>query len=139
LRIHLKIEIFPLLAMPAVRVVFYCDEGGPAPALVVLERMLERGDIRTFRKCRARIERLAEFGPSLRRPIADYLRGGIYELRVRSGRIHYRILYFFHGSDTAVVSHLITKEGGVPDAEIERASRHRRNFEADPESHTWFD
>jgi len=33
----------------------------------------------------------------LRRPLADLLRDGIYELRIRIGRVHCRILYFFHG------------------------------------------
>ena len=41
---------------------------------------------------------LALFGHELRRPKADFLRDGIYELRAREGRANYRVLYFFHGS-----------------------------------------
>lgn len=48
-------------------------------------------------KCRVRIERLRDLGHELRRPEADLLRDGIYELRVRLGTLNYRMLYFFHG------------------------------------------
>ncbi len=48
-------------------------------------------------KCRVRIERLRELGHELRRPEADYLRDGIYELRVKHQGVNYRLLYFFHG------------------------------------------
>jgi putative component of toxin-antitoxin plasmid stabilization module len=65
-------------------------------------------------KCRARIKRLAEFGHELRRPEADYLRDGIYELRVALQGRNYRMLYFFHGQVAAVVSHGLVKERAVP-------------------------
>ena len=45
-------------------------------------------------KIRAKIALLAESGHELRRPHADYLRDGIYELRVAHKPIQYRILYF---------------------------------------------
>ena len=50
-------------------------------------------------KCRIKIERLQELGHELRRPEADYLRDGIYELRVRLQSVNYRMLYFFHGRE----------------------------------------
>jgi hypothetical protein len=34
-------------------------------------------------------------GHELRRPEADFLRDGIYELRASLGGVHHRILYFF--------------------------------------------
>jgi hypothetical protein len=49
----------------------------------------------------------------------------------------YRILYFFHGREVAVLSHLVTKEGKVPDSEIDRAILRKLKFEADPEKHTF--
>jgi phage-related protein len=63
-------------------------------------------------------------GHELRRPYADYLRAGVHELRARVGRVNYRILYFF-GDDEIILSHGFTKEREIPDAEIERARRHR--------------
>lgn len=43
-------------------------------------------------------------GHELRRPEADFLRDGIYELRVSLQGQQYRMLYFFHGKVVAVVS-----------------------------------
>ena len=74
-------------------------------------------------------------GHELRRPGADLLRDGIYELRVNLQGIHYRILYFFHGSVAAVVAHGIVKERAVPPMEIERAIARKRRFEANPAKH----
>ena len=48
-------------------------------------------------KCVKWIEILKSFGHELRRPESDYLRDGIYELRVRFQSLNYRMLYFFHG------------------------------------------
>jgi len=88
-------------------------------------------------QCRARLELLAEQGHQLRRPAADYLRDGIYELRAKAGRVQHRMLYFFHGRTAAVISHGITKQvSAVPPTEIERARRRKQAFEADPPSHT---
>ena len=75
-------------------------------------------------------------GYELRRPIADLLRNGIHELRIRRGRLNYRILYFFLGKDVAILSHALTKAHGVPDADIERAIARRKAVESDPETHT---
>ncbi len=123
--------------MPRTEVVFYKDDDETAPAYEGLRELLRQGKRKEFAKCQVRISRLEEMGFELRRPEADYLRDDIYELRATHRRVHYRILYFFHGQRAAVLSHLITKEGKVPDAEIERAIRHKLKFEADPEKHTF--
>jgi phage-related protein len=88
-------------------------------------------------KCLLRLERLRELGHELRRPEADYLRDGIYELRVRCQHVHFRILYFFHGTVAAVVSHGIVKEGAVPAKEIDRAIQRKKRFEADPAGYSY--
>jgi phage-related protein len=87
-------------------------------------------------KCRVRIERLQDRGHELRRPEADLLRDGIYELRAGLGGINYRILYFFHGRHRAVLCHGLTKERIVPTRDIDLAIRRKRAFEKDPEGHT---
>ncbi len=43
-------------------------------------------------KCIQRIDRLGELGHELRRPEADFLRDGIYELRASYLGVNYRIL-----------------------------------------------
>lgn len=123
--------------MPKTDVVFYKDDDDTAPAYLAIQGLLQEGKRKEFAKCQTRIGRLEEMGFELRRPEADYLRDDIYELRATHKRVHYRILYFFHGRQAAVLSHLITKEGKVPDSEIDRAILHKLRFEADPEKHTF--
>ena len=82
---------------------------------------------------------LADLGHELRRPDADLLRDKIYELRASLQGVHYRIIYFFHGNTAAVLSHGIVKESSVPPKEIEKAIKRKRQFEADPEKHTFIE
>ncbi len=98
---------------------------------------LRKKDQRAYVSCVAAVERLAALGHELRRPLADFLRNGIYELRIRRGRVNYRILYFFRGSGLAILGHAITKEDVVPNIEIERCLRRKRAFELDPVGHTY--
>lgn len=76
-------------------------------------------------------------GHELRRPEADFLRDGVYELRVSLRGVHHRILYFFHGTVAAVVSHGLVKERDVPPIEIDRTVLRKKRFEANPSRHTY--
>ena len=68
---------------------------------------------------------LEEKGPELRRPYADYLRDGIWELRVGFGGDQFRALYFFWDLKRIVITHgIIKKTNRVPPGEIDRALRH---------------
>jgi phage-related protein len=82
------------------------------------------------------VESLAAFGHELRRPVAAHLGREIYELRVRSGRVNVRILYFFRNRDEAVVVHALTKEDRIAEADLDRALRRRDTFLRDPERHS---
>ena len=108
---------------------------GRAPLLAWLEKLRQESP-KAYAKCVVRIQRLAAEGHELRRPEADSLRDGIYELRARSGNVNYRLLYFFHGQNVAVLAHGLTKEAEVPDADIERALLRKKHFENDPDKHT---
>ena len=70
---------------------------------------------------------------------ADFLRDGIYELRISLRGVHHRILYFFQGTVAAVVSHGLVKERVVPPKEIDRAIERKKRFEANPPRHTYED
>ena len=122
--------------MPNTEVCFFQEEPGDVPVLDWL-RELRRCDKKAFAKCVVRIERLAELGHELRRPEADFLRDGIHELRIRKGRVNYRILYFFHGQNVSLLAHGLTKEDIVPEADIERALRRKEIYEAAPDEHTY--
>jgi phage-related protein len=118
--------------MPKTRVVFFREDDGSVPVLDWLGGLAPKPRL----KCLAKIERLRELGHELRRPEADYLRDGIYELRVSLQGIQYRLLYFFYGTVAAVLSHGIVKEQAVPGREIERAVEQRERFKRDPEQHS---
>lgn len=124
--------------MPRTRVVFYKNADGSVPLLDWLDE-LDRRNRRVVLKCRARLKRLGEFGHELRRPVADYLRDGIYELRLEAGGVNYRMLYFFSGDVAAVVSHGFAKEARVPQAEIRRAIGRKREFEMDPDRCSYYE
>ena len=114
-------------------VVFYKDGEGNVPVLEWLDAL----PAKIQDKCVVKIERLRELGHELRRPEADLLRNGIYELRVGREGMNYRILYFFHGRVAAVLAHGLTKEREVPSKDIERALERKRLFEEDPAGHTY--
>jgi len=118
--------------MPKTEVVFFAEDDGSALLLKWLDKVPEKVQDKLI----ALIDRLSECGSELRRPLADYLRDGVYELRARHMRVNYRVLYFFC-SGRVVLSHGLTKQAKVPDREIERALRRRGEFQRDPERHTY--
>jgi phage-related protein len=119
--------------MPRTRVVFYREDDGTVPILQWLDGLPKKAVV----KCRVKIDRLKELGHELRRPEADYLRDGIYELRVRLQSVNYRMLYFFHGNTAAVVSHGLIKEKEVPSKEIDLAVKRKQAFEEKPQRRTY--
>ncbi|MBI2686522.1 MAG: type II toxin-antitoxin system RelE/ParE family toxin [Acidobacteria bacterium] len=116
--------------MPQTEVVFYKEDG-----IVFFVDWLMAIPAKAQRKCLVYLLQLETHGHELRRPIADLLRDGIYELRPTVQGIHYRILYFYSGKDFVVVSHEITKESEVPATEIVRAIERKRKFERHPSAH----
>lgn len=122
--------------MPATRVVFYQDSTGESPVVEWLAE-LRATNPKAFANCRARIELLAQFGHELRRPAADILRDGIYELRAKQGRVQYRLMYFFHGRNVVVLAHALTKEDVIPAMDMKHALKRKQLFEQDPEGHTY--
>lgn len=123
--------------MPKTSVVFFKDKDGSVPVLDWLDGEVARRNRRAAAKCRAWLNLLKSNGRDLRRPIADYLRDDIYELRIQLNNINYRLLYFFSGNTVAVVSHGIVKESKVPDKEIELARERKVLFESDPEEYSY--
>jgi phage-related protein len=117
--------------MPKIGIKFFAEEDGSVPFLEWMDKLPAKAQD----KCIVGIELLAEKGYELRRPLADYLRDGIYELRVSLQRIHYRILYFFQG-EQAVISHGLTKTSQVPPKEIDLAIERKVRFGKNQERHT---
>lgn len=112
--------------VPKTRVALYREEDGSCPFIDWSDKLTAN----VQDKCYLRLERLREMGHELRRPEADFLRDGIYKLRVSLGGVHRRILYFFHGAIAAVVSHGLVQERAVPPKEIDYAVERKKRFEA---------
>ena len=119
--------------MLGTRMVFYREEDGTVPFLTWFDALTNKAQD----KCRVRLERRRELGHELRRPEADYLRDGIYELRVGLQGMQYRMLYFFHGNVAAVMSHGLVKEQKVPPKDIDLAARRKQRFAHAPQRHTY--
>lgn len=122
--------------MPKIEVVFYKEGDGSVPVLDWLN-VVKRHEKRVYAKCLVRIGILEAEGHELRRPLSDYLRDGIHELRVRFGTVNYRILYFFSGQTAAILAHALAKEDKVPEKDIELVLVRKGRFDADPEGHTY--
>ncbi|MBI3118509.1 MAG: type II toxin-antitoxin system RelE/ParE family toxin [Candidatus Hydrogenedentes bacterium] len=121
--------------MPRTQIVAYCESNGEAPVLEWL-KMLHLGDRRAHAACMASIRLLAKLGYELRRPHADYVQEGLYELRTRALRVHYRIFYFYAGRQVVVLAHAISKEGKLPISEVRRALQRKDAYAQDPKIHT---
>jgi hypothetical protein len=102
---------------------------------ILIEEWLATIPAEAQKKCLSYMEKLKERGHELRRPIADILRDGIYELRPTSQNVQFRILYFFSGKNVVVISHGISKEARVPPIEIDRAIERKKKYEANPKVH----
>jgi len=96
--------------LPEVRVVLYLEADESVPLFEWYDRLPKRAKD----KCRVRIERLRELGHELRRPEADYLRDGIYELRAKHA-------------------------AAASPKEIMRAVRRKADFDAVPLRHTYWE
>lgn len=118
--------------MPQSEVIFYREDD-----TIPIRDWLKKQSSKVQIKCLAYIAQLEAKGHELRRPAADFLRDGIYELRPSYQGVNYRILYFFVGKNVVVLSHGLKKESEVPDAEIDRAIKRKERFEANPAAHTY--
>jgi phage-related protein len=115
--------------------VFFFRE--PGDGSIPLLKWLDAQPAKVQAKCIERIDRLGELGHELRRPEADYLKAGIYELRASYQGVHYRVLYFFVGQSVVVLSHGLTKERAVPPREIDKAIERKRKVETDFKRYTF--
>lgn len=120
--------------MPQTEVYFYKDDDGSVPVLDWLLALQTRNE-RAAKKCFALVKLLRDLGSELRRPRADMLRDGVYELRTEVGNVNYRILYGFVGKDVAVLAAGLTKEKTVPAREIDRAVERVAKYKQNPTRH----
>jgi hypothetical protein len=121
--------------MPEAQVTFYRGDDGRVPVLEFFRQLL-RDNAKAYAKCVAKVRLLKAFGNELRRPHVDYLRDGIFELRAKEKTVQYRILFFYHRRNVAILAHALTKEKDVPAIDIERALERKRKYEQNPSKHS---
>ena len=119
--------------MPRPKVLIYKNENGSVPVIEWLKKQPQKAQD----KCTAMIELLTTEGHELRRPYADYIDKGIYELRPAVKRVQYRILYCFVGKNVVLLTHGLVKTDKIPKAEIKRAIEFRDKFIEDPSLHSY--
>ena len=91
---------------------YFIDERGDNP----VKEFIKSLSIDERAKVFAYISELKRQGNNLRRPLADYLGHGIYELRPKANRI----FYFFFLKDNAVLVHAIRKKADkIPPKDLE--------------------
>ena len=106
--------------MPQTTLLVYRKSSGVVELTAWLDD-LERTEPKAYEACLNRILELERMGHEMRPPANRHLGEGIYELRAKRGRVHYRVLYFFCGQNIVCMTHGFTKEGEVPPIEIDRA------------------
>ena len=120
--------------MPKSQVIIYKEADGKCPFVEWMKSLAAKEQDKVI----AKVQRLKECGFDLRRPEADYLDDGVYELRIKSGTRNLRVLYGFVGHNIALLSHGCFKEDRVPVKEIRLAKKRFDLFKHDPNAHTCY-
>ena len=88
------------------RIEFFEEQNGSRPVQVWLNSLPEevRGRVS------ARIDLLAQHGPTLDHPYTSQIEGKLREVRLRFGKTRYRVLYFFDEARVGVLLHGFTRD-----------------------------
>jgi phage-related protein len=90
---------------------YFVDKDGTGPVKEFIHSLTQGEQAKVY----AYITELKRRGNDLRRPMADYLVDGIYELRPKDNRI----FYFFYLRDSAVLIHAIKKHvKRIPESDL---------------------
>jgi phage-related protein len=101
---------------------YFVDERGKSPVKEFIRELSVKERAKVF----AYISELKEQGHNLRRPMADHLRDGIYELRPKDNRV----FYFFFIKNSAVLVHAIKKHTDkIPQRDLELCLRRKNAVE----------
>lgn len=100
---------------------FFEEQDGSRPVQAWLDGLPEgvRG------KVLARIDLLAQYGPTLNHPYTSQIEGKLREVRLRFGRTRYRVLYFFDEARVGVLLHGFTKDTAAVEEMDKKIGRSR--------------
>lgn len=119
--------------MPRTDIVIYKEADGSVPLIEWLKKQTPK----VQDKCIALIELLASRGHELRRPYADYLDRGIYELRPTVKHVQYRVFYCFVGRNVVLLTHGLVKTQEIPARQIDKVIEYREKFVDNPQRHNY--
>lgn len=91
---------------------YFIDDRGRNP----VKEFIDGLPLKEQQKVFAYISELRQQGHNLRRPMADYLQDGIYELRPKSNRIFY---FFFLGNSVILIHAIRKKTDKIPRQDLE--------------------
>lgn len=101
---------------------FFIDKSGDNP----VKEFIDKLSLKEQAKIKAYLDELKNQGHNLRRPMADYLGDGIYELRPRDNRF----FYFFYLRENVVLLHAIRKKTNkIPVADMELCIKRKKEIE----------
>ena len=101
---------------------YFVDERGRSPVREFIDGLPLDEQAKVF----AYIDELGKRGHNLRRPLADYVKEGIYELRPKSNRL----FYFFFLKENVVFVHAIKKKTNeIPEKDIALSLKRKKYIE----------
>ena len=102
---------------------YFVDQDGRNPVKKFIDSLYGKEQAKVY----AYITELKNQGYNLRRPMADYLGDGIYELRPKDNRV----FYFFYLRDKAVLLHAIKKHvQKIPEYDLKLCMKRKMSVEA---------
>ncbi|MCX5784404.1 MAG: type II toxin-antitoxin system RelE/ParE family toxin [Elusimicrobia bacterium] len=102
---------------------YFSDERGRCPVMEFIHSLPPDEQAKVY----SYIRELRIQGHNLRRPMADYVTQGLYELRPKANRI----FYFFYLKESAVFVHAIRKKTDkLPERDIRLALKRKANMQS---------
>lgn len=119
--------------MPEIELIFFQEYAG---AITFLDEFKKQPQ-KLQESILAKLKRVREEGYRVRMPTVEHLEDGLYELRVKSERNNYRILFFFYNQRAILLPDIHHKDQRkLPRRIIEKALKQKAKFETDPRSHS---
>jgi phage-related protein len=103
-------------------VYYFVDENDCVPVREFINSLTEKEQAKVY----AYINELKKQGNNLRRPMAGYLKKGIYELRPKDNRV----FYFFYLGNNVVLIHAIKKNTKkIPEKDLKLCTKRKHEIE----------
>jgi hypothetical protein len=118
--------------MPRCKVIIYRTEQGRVPVRDWLKKQSQDVQLKAVELAKL----LKKEGKNLGMPYTKILRDGIWELRMESQNVPYRILYTFVGKAVVLLTNGTRKEREVPPKEIDKALNFKTKYLHNPTRHT---